>query len=158
MAEEQYLAFQRTESPVVMAKELARLQQELPSVQDTLVDERNHFSPVSQTHELAHMQKQFPSTSEDKLQVVNGPSCTPTPAYQDELAATNDIPRVQEYSFHSQSLSDIYQAQADGSYTNPDSFPYSSVDYIQECLDTQSQMGSSKSWPFPGPSPGLGYP
>ena len=47
IAEEQPLAFQPTESPVVMA---------------------------------------------------NGPSCTPTPPYQDELAAGNDIPRVQEYS------------------------------------------------------------
>ena len=145
MPDEQPLAFQPTESPVVMAKELARLQQELPSVQDTLVDERNHFSPVSQTHELemkaaqlslAHMQKQFPSTSQDELQVVNGPSCTPTPAYQDELAASNDIPRVQEYSFHSHSLSDISPAQADVSYINPGSLPYPRVDCIQECLDT----------------------
>ena len=98
MAEKQPLASQPTESPVVMVKELVRLQQELQSVQDTLVDEHNHFSPVSQIYELeikaaqlflAHNQKQFPSTtnSEEKLQTVNGPSCTPTPPYEDELAA-----------------------------------------------------------------------
>ena len=39
MAEEQPLTSQPTESPVVMAKELARLRQELPSVQNTLADE-----------------------------------------------------------------------------------------------------------------------
>ena len=52
MAEEQSLASQPTESRFVMAKELARLQQELQSVQDTLVDECNHFNLVSQTYEL----------------------------------------------------------------------------------------------------------
>ena len=73
-----------------MAKELARLQQELQSVQDTLVYECNHFNLLTQTYELqmkaaqpflAHEQKQFPSTtnSEEELQTVNGPSCTPTP-------------------------------------------------------------------------------
>ena len=111
MAEEQPLASELTESQVVMAKELARLQQELHSVQDTLADECNHFSLVSQTNELemqaaqpslAHKQKQFPSTtnSEEELQTNNGPSCTPTLAYQDELTAGSDIPRVQElFSF-----------------------------------------------------------
>ena len=49
MAEEQPLASQLTESRVVMAKELAKLQQELQSVQDTLVDECNLFNLVSQT-------------------------------------------------------------------------------------------------------------
>ena len=82
MAEEQPLTSQPTQSPVVMAKELARLQQELQSVQDTLVDECNHFNLVSQTYELemkaaqpslAHKQKQFPSTinSEEQLQIAN---------------------------------------------------------------------------------------
>ena len=95
MAEEQPLASPLTESPVVIAKELARLQQELQSVQDTLVDECNLFNLVSQTYELemkaaqpslAHNQKQFPSIaqSEEELQAVNGPSCTPTLAYQDD--------------------------------------------------------------------------
>ena len=87
---------------------------------------------------LAHKQKQFPSTtnSEEELQTVNEPSCTPTLAYQNELAAGNDIPRVQEYSFHSQSLSDISPAEADASYINPGSLPYPSVDCIPACRDT----------------------
>ena len=81
-------------------------------VQDTLADEHNHFSLVSQTYELeiqaaqlslAHMQKQFPSTtqSEEELQAVNGPSCSPTQAHQNKLAAITDIPRLEEYSFNS---------------------------------------------------------
>ena len=85
MAEEQPLAFQPTESPVVMA---------------------------------------------------NGPSCTPTLPCQDELAAGYDIPSVQEYSFHSQSLRDISPAQADASHINPGSLPYPSVDCIPACRDT----------------------
>ena len=123
MAEEQPLASQPTESQVVKAKELARLQPELQSVQYTLADECNHFSHVSQPYELevqeaqlslAPKQKQFPSTtqSEEELQAVNGPSCSPTQAHQDELAASTDIPKLQEYCFHS------------------------SVDCVQECLDT----------------------
>ena len=135
-----------------MAKELARLQQELQSVQDTLVDDCNHFNQVSQTYELemkaalpplAHKQKQFSSTTNSKveLQTVNGPSCTPTPAYQDELAASNDIPRVQEYSFYSPSLSNISPAQSDVSYINPGSLPYLSVDCIPACRDTQIPDG-----------------
>ena len=98
MAEEQPLASQPTESPAVMAKALARLQ-------DTLVDECNLFNLVSQTYELemkaaqpsrVHKQMQFPSTtnSEEELQTVNGPSCTPTLAYQNELAAGNYIPHI----------------------------------------------------------------
>ena len=47
MAEEQHLASQPTVSQVVMAKELARLQWDLQSAQDTRADERNHSSLVS---------------------------------------------------------------------------------------------------------------
>ena len=89
MAEEQSLASQPTESQVVMAKELARLQPELQSTQDTLADECNLFSPVSQTYELelqavqlalAPKQKQFPPSTQfkEELQDVNAPSCFPT--------------------------------------------------------------------------------
>ena len=52
MDEEQDLASQPTESQVVMAKELARLQWELQSAQDTLADECNQSSLVSQINEL----------------------------------------------------------------------------------------------------------
>ena len=152
MADEQPLATKPNESQVVMAKELARLRPELQSAQDTLADERNHSSLVSQIDEpeiqaaklsLAHKQKQFPATtpSVGELQAVNGMSCSPTLAHQDEMAAITDIATLQECSFHPQSLSDIYPAQADGSYTNPDSFPYPSVDCIQEYLDTPVPNG-----------------
>ena len=78
---------------------------------------------------------------------------TPNPAYQDELAASNDIPRVQEYSFHSQSLSDISPAQADVSYINPCSLPYPRVDCIQECLDTPVPNGIQQKLALPRPKP-----
>ena len=109
---------------------------------------------------LAHKQKQFPSTtnSEKELQTVNGPSCTPTLANQNELAADNDIPRVQEFSFYSQSLSDVSPAQADASYTSPHSLPYPSVDCIQECLDTPFLDGILQNLAFPGQSLSLSYP
>ena len=147
-----------------MAKELARLQQELQSVRDTLVDECNYFCLVGQTYKLkiqtaqlslAHMQKQFPSIalSEEELQAVNGPSCTPTLAYQDELAAGNDIPRVQVYSFHSQSLSDISLAQANVSYINPGSLPYPSVDCIPACRDAPVPDGILQRQVLPRPKP-----
>ena len=151
------LASQPTESLVEMAKELARLQQELQSAQDTLADECNHISLVSQTCErelqaaqlaLALKQKQFPSTtqSEEELQAVNVPSCSPTLAHQDELAAIADIPMSQ---------SDISPAKACGSYTNHDSFPYPSVDCIPEFIDTpvpdgsQQKLALSRSKPKP---------
>ena len=164
VAEDQSLASQPTESQVVMAKELASLQPELQSAQDTLADECNHFSLVGQTYELeiqaaqlslAHKQKQFPGTtpSEGELQAVNGLSCSPTLAHQDELVAITDIATLQECSFHPQSLSDIYPAQADGSYTNPDSFPYPSVDCIQECLDTPVPNGIQQRLALPRPKP-----
>ena len=147
-----------------MAKELARLRPELRSARDTLADEHNHFSLVGQTYELeiqaaqlslAHKQKQFPSTtnSDKELQIANGPSCTPTLAYQDELAAGNDIPRVSEYSFHSQSLNDISPAQADVSYINPGSLPYPRVDCIQEYLDTPVLDGIPQKLALPRPRP-----
>ena len=164
MAEEQHLASQPNELQVVMAKELARLQWELQSAQDTLANECNHSSLVSQINELeiqaaklslAHKQKQFPATtpSEGELQAVNGPSCSPTLAHQDELAAITDIATLQECSFHPHSLSDIYPAQADGSFTNPDSFPYPSVDCIQECLDTPVPDGIQQKLALPRPKP-----
>ena len=101
MAEELPLTSQPTESQVIMTKELARLQQELQSVPDTMADECNHFTPMSLTYELeiqaaqlllAHKQKQFPSTtqSEEEFQAVNGPPCSPTQAHQDELAVSTD--------------------------------------------------------------------
>ena len=125
-----------------MAKELAQL------AHDTLADECNQFSPVSQTYELeiqaaqlslAHKQNQFPSTSEDELQVVNGLSCSPTLAHQDELFTSTDIPGMEEYSFDIQSPSNIslpHTKDVCGSCSNLDSFPYPSVDCMQECLDT----------------------
>ena len=85
--------------------------------------------------------------------MASGPSCTPTPPYQDELAASNDIPRVQEYSFHSQFQRDISPAQADLSYTNPYSLHYPSVDCIQECRDTPVPDGILQRQVLPRPKP-----
>ena len=51
---------------------------------------------------------------------------------------------MQEYSVDSQSLSDISPAQACGSYTNHDSFPYPSVDCIPEFMDTPVPDGSQQ--------------
>ena len=50
MAEEQSLTSQPNESQVVMAEELARLQQELQSVESTLADECDHFALVSKAY------------------------------------------------------------------------------------------------------------
>ena len=149
-----------------MARELARLQQELQSVQDTLAGEHNHFSLASQTFELemqaaqislAYKQKQFPSTtqSEEELQTVNGPSCSPAQAHQDELAAVTNIPGLHECSSHSQSLSDI---SADGSYANHDSFPYPSVDCIPEFMDTPVPDGSQQKLALPRSKPDVPRP
>ena len=49
--DEQSLASPLTESQVVMAGELARLQQELQSVQNTLPDEHDHFALASKAYE-----------------------------------------------------------------------------------------------------------
>ena len=58
---------------------------------------------------------------------------------------------MQEYSFHSESLSDISPAQADGSYTSPDSLPYPNVDCIQECLDIRVPDGIMQKLALPKP-------
>ena len=81
----------------------------------------------------------------------------PTPAYQGELAAGSDIPRVQEYAFHSQSLSDISPSQADVSYINPSSLPYPSVDCIPACRDTPvpDDILQRQVLPRPKPKPWL---
>ena len=104
---------------------------------------------------LAHKQKQFPGTtpSEGELQAASGLSCSPTLAHEDELAAITYIATLEECSFHPQSLSDIYPAQADGSYTNPDSFLCPSVDCIQECLDTPDPNGIQHKLALPRPKP-----
>ena len=75
------------------------------------------------------------------------------PPYQDELAASNDIPRVQEYSFHSQSLNDISPAQANASYINPSSLPYPSVDCILASRDTPVPDGILQRQVLPRPKP-----
>ena len=53
MGEEKSLASQPTESRVVMAEELARLLQELQSVQNTLADECDYVALVSKAYETA---------------------------------------------------------------------------------------------------------
>ena len=120
MVDEQSLAFPLTESQVVMAGELARLQQELQSVKNTLADKHDHFALASKAYEQA-IQHLLASNNRlchsiTQLQAVMRPSCSPT-----------------------QSPSDVSLAQAkdvNGSHVNPDSFPYPSVDCIQECPDT----------------------
>ena len=91
MAEEQQLASpasQPTESQVVVAKEL--------EIQAAPVNLANN---QMQLHSVAH--------SKGKLQEVHGPSCSPTQANQDELAAVTDIPTLWGCSFHAQSSCDI---------------------------------------------------
>ena len=120
MAEEQSLASQPTESQVAMAEELARLQQELQSVQSTLANERHHCALVSKAYEWAI---QFLLASNNRLyhsirwlQAVIRPSCSPT-----------------------QSPSDGSLKQAknvNGSHINLDLFPGSSGDGNPKCEDT----------------------
>ena len=45
--------------------------------------------------------------SKGELQEVHGPSCSPTQANQDKLAAVTDIPTLWGCSFHDQSSSDV---------------------------------------------------
>ena len=120
-----------------MAGELARLQQELESVQNTLADERGHFALASKAYEQA-IQHLLASNNRlchsiTQLQAVMRPSCYPT-----------------------QSPSDVSLAQAkdvNGSHVNPDSFPYPSVDCIQECLDTPVPNGIQQRLALPRPKP-----
>ena len=129
------LASPLTESHAVMAGELARLQQELQSVQNTLADERDHFALASKAYEQA-IQHLLASNNRlchsiIQLQAVMRPSCSPT-----------------------QSPSDVSLAQAkdvNGSHVNPDSFPYPSVDCIQECLDTPVPNGIQQRLALPRP-------
>ena len=91
MAEEQQLAFpalQPTESQVVVAKEL-----EILAAQVTPANKRMQLHSVAQ--------------SKGELQEVHGPSCSPTQANQDELAAVTDILTLRGYSFHAQFSCDI---------------------------------------------------
>ena len=91
MAEEQQLAFpasQPAESQVVVAKEL--------EIQATQVTPANK---QMQLHSIAQ--------SKGELQEVHGPSCSPTQANQDELAAVTDIPTLWGCSFHDQSSGDV---------------------------------------------------
>ena len=137
MVDEQSLAFPLTESQVVMAGELARLQQELLSVQNTLADEHDHFALASKAYEQV-IQHLLASNNRmcdciTQLQAVMRPSCSPT-----------------------QSSSNVSLAQAkdvNGSHVNPDSFPYPSVDCIQECLDTPVPNGIQQRLALPRPKP-----
>ena len=125
VAKEQSLASQPTESQVVMAEELARLQQEVQSVQNTLTDEQNHFALGSKAYEQA-IQLLLASTNRlcyyiRQLQVVISPSCSTT-----------------------QSSSDGSMAQAKdvhGSHINLDPFPGPHVDGIIKCQDTSTPDG-----------------
>ena len=118
-----------------MAGELARLQQELQSVQNTLADEHDHFALARKAYEQA-IQHLLASNNRlchsiTQLQAVTRPSCSPT-----------------------QSPSDVSPAQAkdvNGSHVNPDSFPYPSVDCIQECLDTPVPDGIQQRLALPRP-------
>ena len=60
------------------------------------------------------------------------PSCSPTQSPSEvSLAQTKDV---------------------NGSHVNPDSFPYPSVDCIQECLDTPVPNGIQQRLALPGAS------
>ena len=91
MTEEQQLAFpasQLAESQVVVAKEL-----EIQATQVTPANKRMQLHSIAQ--------------SKGELQEVHGPSCCPTQANQDELAAVTDIPTLWGCSFHDQSSGDV---------------------------------------------------
>ena len=91
MAEAQQLAFhasQPAESQVVVAKEL-----EIQATQVTPANKRMRLHSIAQ--------------SKGELQEVHGPSCSPTEACQDELAAVTDIPTLWGCSFHDQSSGDV---------------------------------------------------
>ena len=90
------------------------------------------------------------SDNGEELQAVNGPSCSATQAHQDELAASNDVSKLQEYFFHSQSLNGSSPAQAKDVH---DSLPYPSVDCIQECADTPVPNGIPQKLALPRPKP-----
>ena len=94
-------ASQPTESQVVVAKEL-----EIQAAQVT----------------PANKQMQLPSVAKSKgeLQEVHGPSCSPTQARQDELAAVTDIPTLWGCFSHAQSSSHIFPSdQSPEEVTNP---------------------------------------
>ena len=120
-----------------LAGELARLQQELQSVQNTLADKHDHFALVSKAYEQA-IQHLLASNNRlchsiTQLQAVMRPSCSSTQSPSDvSLAQTKDV---------------------NGSYVNPDSFPYPSVDGIQECLDTPVPNGIQQRLALPRPKP-----
>ena len=150
-----------------MAKELARLQQKLQSVQDTLPDEHSHFSLVGQTYELelqaaqlslANKQKQFPSTSqsEEELQAVNEPPCSPTKNHHDELAAITDILTLWDCSSHTSSPSEIFPELAKdvhGSDINLNLFSCASGGCILEYMDTPVPNGILQKLALPRPKP-----
>ena len=120
-----------------MAGELARLQQELQSIQNTLADKHDHFALASKAYEQA-IQHLLASNNRlchsiTKLQAVMRPSCSPTQSPSDvSLTQTKDV---------------------NGSHVNPDSFPYPSVDGIQECLDTPVPNGIQQRLALPRPKP-----
>ena len=137
MVDEQSLASLLTESQVVIAGELARLQQELQSVQNTLADEHDHFALASKAYEQA-IQHLLASNNRlchsiTQLQAVMRPSCSPTQSSRDV-----SLPQAKDVN---------------GSHVNPDSFPYPSVDCIQECLDTPVPNGIQQRLALPRPKP-----
>ena len=114
---------------------MARLQQELQSVQNTLADKHDHFALASKAYEQA-IQHLLASNNRlchsiTQLQAVMRPSCSPT-----------------------QSPSDVFLAQTkdvNGLHVNPDSFPYPSVDCIHECRDTPVPNGIQQRLALPRP-------
>ena len=125
MAKVQFHASQPTESQVVMAKELARLQQELQSVQNTLADECDHFTLVSKDYEWA-IQLLLASSNRlcysiTQLQAVIRPTCSSAQSSSDSsLAPAKDV---------------------NGSDINLHPFPSPSGDGIPKCQDTPNPDG-----------------
>ena len=121
-----------------MAEELARLQQELQSVQNTLADKHDHFALASKAYEQA-IQHLLASNNRlchsiTQLQAVMRPSCSPTQSPSDvSLAQTKDV---------------------NGSHVNPDSFPCPGVGGVQGCLDALVLGGIQWGLALPRPRPG----
>ena len=120
-----------------MAEELARLQQELQSVRNTLADECDYVALVSKAYEKA-FQLLLASTNRLHnsirwLQAVVGPSCSPTQSPSDgSLAKAKDV---------------------HGSHINLDPFPGPHVDGIPKCQDIPIPDGISQRLALPWPKP-----
>ena len=105
------------------------------------------------TESQAVMAKELARLRQDTLAYEHNNFTLVSQSYEIEIQA-NQLALTQKQK---QSQSDISPAQADVSYTNPDSLPYPSVDCISECRDTPVPDGilQRQVLPWPKPKPWL---